>query len=435
MHSSLSKVIQPLAGRPMLQWSVMACRRATGGEPTVIVPPESDPIRELIGQTGRFVEQQEALGTGHAALQAAASLDGSSELVLITSADMPLIRAETMQRLVELQERGPSVLSMLTAVGAEARGFGRVQRGSDGQIASIVEEDQADPTQLNSPELNLGTYCFRADWLWQQLPALPKSPRGEYFLTDLVQLAVDQGVPVQALQVEDLDEVIGVNTLQHLAEAEAAMRRRINQHWMLSGVRMIDPSTTYVDAEVTIGADSVLLPNSHLQGATVVGARCQIGPNTILREAQIGDDCVVLASVVEGAVLEQGVDVGPFARLRKGARLGSGVHVGNFGEIKNSTLAPGVKVGHFSYLGDATIGADVNIGAGTITCNFDGERKHPTVIGAGAFIGSDTMLVAPVSIGEGARTGAGAVVTKDVPAHKLAAGVPARVIRDLKPDD
>lgn len=435
MRSSTPKVIQRLAGLPMLQWSVDACRQATGGEPTLVVPPESEQIRAAIGANGRYVVQQEPLGTGHAALQAAELLGGSSELVLVINADLPLLRAETFTKLIELQQRNAGPLSMLIAESAEARGFGRVQRDETGRITAIVEEDQADQAQLQNRELNVGAYCFKADWLWQQLPELPKSPRGEYFLTDLVEQLLSTGGEVQALTLRDPDESIGVNTMEHLAEAEAALRRRINRGWMSRGVRMIDPSTTYVDATVRIGADTVLLPNTHLLGGTSIGERCEIGPNSMLRDAQVGDRCVVIASVLEGAVLEQEVDVGPYARLRKGAHLGRKVHVGNFGEIKNSTLAEGVKVGHFSYLGDATIGAEVNIGAGTITCNYDGERKHQTVIGAGAFIGSDTMLVAPVTIGDGARTGAGAVVTKDVPAHKLAAGVPARVIRDLTLSD
>lgn len=432
MGSGFAKVLQPLAGRPMLLWSVMACRQATGSEPTLIVPPDSQQIRAAVGEQAHFVEQREPLGTGHAARQAADRLDGRAELVLVTSADMPLLQADTFVRLIELQRESSGPFSMVTVVSAEARSFGRVQRDREGRIAAVVEEDLADRQQLQSQELNVGAFCFRSDWLWEQLAQLPKSARGEYLLTDLVQVAARAGDPLLALRIEDPDEAIGVNTLQHLAEAEAAMRRRINRKWMAAGVRMVDPATTYIEAEVRIGAESVLLPNTYLRGSTVIGAQCEIGPNAILLDAQVGDRCIVLSSVLEGAVLEDGVDVGPFARLRKGARLGSGVHVGNFGEIKNSTLAPGVKVGHFSYLGDATIGADVNIGAGTITCNFDGERKHPTVIGARAFIGSDTMLVAPVSVGEGARTGAGSVVTKDIPPYKLAAGVPARVIRDLK---
>jgi bifunctional UDP-N-acetylglucosamine pyrophosphorylase/glucosamine-1-phosphate N-acetyltransferase len=223
--------------------------------------------------------------------------------------------------------------------------------------------------------------------------------------------------------------VTGINTRAQLAEAEAGLRRRVNARWMAEGVTLIDPDSTYIELTVTLGRDTVLWPNTHLQGQTVVGAECVIGPNTIVRDSTLGDGSHVECSVLEGAWLGESVEVGPFAHLRQGARLERGAHMGNFGEIKNSTLGPGVKMGHFSYIGDAVIGADTNIGAGTITCNYDGVRKNKTVIGAGAFIGSDTMLVAPVTLGDHARTGAGSVVTKDVPPDSLAVGVPARVIR------
>jgi bifunctional UDP-N-acetylglucosamine pyrophosphorylase/glucosamine-1-phosphate N-acetyltransferase len=218
----------------------------------------------------------------------------------------------------------------------------------------------------------------------------------------------------------------------HLAEASLLLRERINQAWMLAGVTLIDPSTTYIETSVSLGIDTVIWPNTHLRGATQIGENCDIGPNTIIQSTKIGDGCKVRASVLEQAEVEDGVDIGPFAHLRKGAHLASGVHMGNFGEVKNSYLGPGTKMGHFSYIGDATIAEDVNIGAGTITCNFDGKQKHPTVIEEGVFIGSDTMLVAPIKIGKGARTGAGSVVTKDVPPHTLAVGVPARPIRKLE---
>ena len=251
-------------------------------------------------------------------------------------------------------------------------------------------------------------------------------------MTDTIEIAVGDGLEVQAHVLDDPRQAIGINTRVHLAEAAVLLRERINRHWMLAGVTLIDPASTYIEPGVTIGQDTVIWPNTCLQGKTVVGANCTLGPNSIVRDTRLGNGCKVLASVLESAVVEDDVDIGPFGHLRKGAHLGRGVHMGNFGEIKNSYLAPGVKMGHFSYIGDANIGEDVNIGAGTITCNFDGEKKHPTEIGAGVFIGSDTMLVAPLKIGAGARTGAGSVVTKDVPADTLVVGVPARAIRKLK---
>jgi bifunctional UDP-N-acetylglucosamine pyrophosphorylase/glucosamine-1-phosphate N-acetyltransferase len=282
--------------------------------------------------------------------------------------------------------------------------------------------------------LNAGTYCFSADWLWAALDQIPLSKKGEYYLTDTVALAVNAGLPVQALVCDDLCEVIGINTRVHLAEAEAAMRKRINGMHMLAGVTMVDPNTTYIEAEVSIGRDTVIWPNTYLRGKTSIGEGCTIGPNTLAKDTTIGDGCEILAAVLEKALVEDNVSIGPFARLRKGAHLCKGVHMGNFGEVKDSTLGRGTRMGHFSYIGNATVGADVNIGAGTITCNYDGVHKHPTEIGDGAFIGSDTMLVAPVKVGAHAKTGAGAVVTKDVEADTLVVGVPAKPIRKLNED-
>jgi len=264
------------------------------------------------------------------------------------------------------------------------------------------------------------------------LQRISLSPKGEYYLTDLIAIAVKDGLDVNALTLDDTTEAIGINNRAHLAEAEAALRQRINQRWMVSGVTILDSATTYIHAEVTIGQDTTILPNTMLQGATTIGENCTLGPNTIITDTQIGNRCNILASVLEDAKVDNNVEIGPYCHLRKGAHLASGVHMGNFGEVKNSYLGRGVKMGHFSYLGDATIGKNVNIGAGTITANYDGVNKHRTEIGADAFIGSDTMLVAPIKIGQGARTGAGSVVTKDVPDNTVVVGIPARAVRKKK---
>jgi bifunctional UDP-N-acetylglucosamine pyrophosphorylase/glucosamine-1-phosphate N-acetyltransferase len=250
---------------------------------------------------------------------------------------------------------------------------------------------------------------------------------GEYYLTDMIPIAAAEGLPNVGLITDDLDETIGVNTRVHLAEAESALRRRVNRYWMMEGVTILDPQTTYIHEDVTIGRDTVILPNTHLQGTTSIGIDCTIGPNAIIVDSMIGDECKVEASVLEEAVLEAHVDVGPFAHLRKGAYLAVGVHVGNFGEIKNSRLGAGTRMGHFSYIGDAEVGRDVNIGAGTITANYDGVHKHKTIIGDHAFIGSDTILRAPLTVGANSKTGAGSVVTKNVPPNHLAVGLPARM--------
>ena len=436
MRSSLPKVLHPLLGQPMAWHALETARQVTGAQPVMVIGHGAEVVRQALGpQAATYVVQEPQLGTGHAVMQAEPLLRGACDLVLVTYADMPLISPDTLRQLVAAHQNNNAMITLVTVIAADPRGFGRILRDASGQVQAIVEEAQATPEQLAIRELNASVYCFSADWLWLALQRIPLSPKGEYYLTDLVELAVANGLPVQALVADDPAEMIGVNTRVHLAEAEALLRRRINQAWMLQGVSMINPEATYIEPGVSIGADTVLWPGTYLHGSTTIGSGCELGPNTIIHDSQVGDGCTILASVLEGAILEDHVEVGPFARLRKGAHLASGVHMGNFGEIKNSYLGPGTKMGHFSYIGDANIGAEVNIGAGTITCNFDGTHKHPTEIGEGAFIGSDTMLVAPVKIGAGARTGAGAVVTRDVPPFSLAVGVPARTIRKLEPPE
>lgn len=429
MKSHLPKVLHPILGKPMAWYSLMAARQVTGSPPLMVIGHAADQVRQALGDSAHYVLQEQQLGTGHAVLQAAPALRGKTDLVLVTYADMPLLTGETLERMVSTQVAQGGAFTMLTVQLDDPHGFGRVVRSLAGNVLAIIEEAQATPEQRLIQELNVGAYCFEAEWLWQALPRIPISPKGEYYLTDLVAIAVADGKQVQALTMPDAREMIGINTRVHLAEATGLMRQRINRRWMQEGVTMIDPETVYIDPEVSIGMDTVLWPGTMLQGTTQIGEACVIGPNAIIQDTLIGNRCTVLASVLEHAVLEDDVEIGPFGHLRKGAHLAQGVHMGNFGEVKNSYLGPGTKMGHFSYLGDATIGEDVNIGAGTITCNYDGQHKHPTQIGAGAFIGSDTMLVAPVTIGEGAKTGAGAVVTKDVAPKTLVVGVPARAIR------
>ena len=435
MKSRLPKVLHPLAGVPLVDWSIEACSQATKKKPYLVVGPASEELRRQADEKCIFIEQTERLGTGHAVMQVRESLEGKTDLILVAHADMPLLRSDTFERLITRQSESSGPLTILTAEVQESRGFGRITRDQSGRIQGVIEELHATPEERAIRELNVGAYVFQADWLWENLPKLPLSPKGEYYLTDMVSLAVEQKQTVESVCVTSLDEVIGVNTREHLAEAEHAVRMRINRRWMEEGVTIIDPATTYIGLDVQIGQDTVILPNTHFEGITSIGENCRIGPNSIIRSSVVGNRSQIEASVVEGATLEEDVEIGPFAHLREGAHLCRGVHMGNFGEVKNSRLEAGVKLGHFSYIGDAHIGENTNIGAGTITCNYDGENKHRTEIGADVFIGSDTMLVAPLKIGRGARTGAGSVVTKDVPDWSLAAGVPARVIRKLDNHD
>ena len=432
MKSRLPKVLHPVCGEPMIEFALRAAWEASTELPVVVVGHGADSVREFLGDAARCVIQDPPLGTGHAVLQAESLLRDQTDLVLVTYADMPLLRPETLKQLVETQKKNRGPITIMTVVTSDPRGFGRVVRGPDGSVQAIVEEVAATPEQLSIKELNAGAYCFRAEWLWEALHRIPVSKAGEYFLTDTVGLAAADGLKVKAVINDNLVDTIGINTRVQLAEAESAMRDRINTGHMLGGVTLVDPASTFIEPDVVIGRDTVIWPNTHLRGETVIGEDCVIGPETIITDSKIGNSCKVMKSVLEGALLEDGVDMGPFARLRKGAHLCAGVHMGNFGEVKDSTLGPGTKMGHFSYIGNATIGPNVNIGAGTITCNFDGENKFPTEIGEGAFIGSDTMLVAPVKLGAGARTGAGAVVTRDVESDTLVVGVPARAIKKLE---
>lgn len=434
MHSDIPKVLHPLMGKPIFEYAIESAHAATGEKPVMVIGHDAERIRSAAGDRARFVLQEPQLGTGHALLQTRPLLENEADLILLTTADMPLLSPATLRSVIDAHQQAARhspapPITLLFLKGDNTRGFGRIVRGPDGSVQAIVEEKDAPHHETPPYELNASVYCFTARWLWEYLPQIPLSSTGEYYLTDLVSLAAQSGYTVQALPIQDTWEAIGINNRLHLAEAEAVLRRRINERWMLSGVTILDPQTTYIEPDVQIGKDTVLWPNSYLHGSTAIGEACVIGPNSLIYDSQIGSHCRVLFSMLEKAILEDEVEVGPFARLRKGAHLARGVHMGNFGEIKNAYLGPGTKMGHFSYIGDATIGAGVNIGAGTITCNYDGERKHHTEIESGAFIGSDTMLVAPVKIGSGASTGAGAVVTKDVPPDTLAVGMPARVIR------
>ncbi|MBN2118200.1 MAG: bifunctional UDP-N-acetylglucosamine diphosphorylase/glucosamine-1-phosphate N-acetyltransferase GlmU [Anaerolineales bacterium] len=433
MKSDLPKVLHPLCGKPMIWHVLEALKPAATEKPVVVIGYGAERVRKFVGDAAECVLQEPQLGTGHAVLQAESSLKGKTDLVIVTYADMPLLRAETFRQLVETQRLNPGPFSLLTVIADDPRGFGRIVRKDDGTVGAIVEEYVATPGQRAIKELNVGAYCFNADWLWEALHRIEPNPKkGEYYLTDIVEIAARDNLPVQAVVHDDFVETIGINSRFHLSEAEAALRMRINREHMLNGVSMMDPAATYIDVEAKIGRDTTLMPNTYILGGTEIAEGNVIGPNTVIRDSRIGNRCKVFASVLEGAVLEDDVDMGPFARLRKGAYLKSHVHMGNFGEVKDSTLHEGVKMGHFSYIGNADIGSNTNIGAGTITCNYDGEKKHPTEIGEDVFIGSDTMLVAPIKLGAGARTGAGSVVTKNVPEDTLVVGVPARAIRKLE---
>ena len=405
---------------------------AAGHHPVVVVvPPDSSAIVKTLGEAFQYAVQNNPLGTGDALLHARDAVVGHDN-ALVMNADVPLIRNQTLSALTETHVRSECPVTMLTSIVADPSGLGRVVRDTAGRVTAVVEQIEADTETLMLDEVNVGVYCFRTEWLWRFLPGVEPSCLGEVYLTKLIEHAASSGGGVATHTVADPIEALGINNRVELSTAESVLRERIRRYWMLEGVSMADPQSVYIDYDVEIGIDTTVLPNTHLLGRTIIGEECEIGPNSIIDGTTVGDRSQVIASVIEGSTLESDVTVGPFSHLRAGSHLETGVHIGNFGEVKNSRIGSGTKSGHFSYIGDARVGSNVNFGAGSITCNFDGENKHETVIGNDVFIGSDTMLVAPVTIGARSYTAAGSVVNRDVPPDSGAIGAPARIRSKLR---
>lgn len=431
MKSRLAKVLHPVGGKPFIEHCVRIAQSVSAHKPVVVVSPDAAQLRAALDDRVSFAVQSDQLGTGHAVMAAETAVSAGSDVVVMYG-DMPLIQGETLARLCAERHRLGAAVVMTTLITENARGFGRVVRDAGGSVRAVVEEVACTPEQLAIREVNVGLYCFDGAWVWQALRQIQRNPqKGEYFLTDLVEIAAAGNHSLSAVACADPDEFIGINTRVDLADAESALRRRINRRHMLNGVTLLDPATTYIETDVEIGMDTTVLPNTHLRGATRIGEGCVIGPETTLVNALVGNHSHIQKSVVLDSRIGNHVEMGPFSRLRPGCHIHDHVHIGNFAEAKNSDIGAHTHIGHFSYMGDTTCGEHVNYSAGVITCNYDGAVKSRTVIGDYAFVGSDTLLVAPVAMGARARTGAGAVVTKDIPADTLAVGMPARVIRQL----
>lgn len=428
MRSRQPKVLHPICGRPMLAYALDAARAATSADPLVVISPAATAIREAFEGQARFAMQEEPRGTADALLAAMTALEDEAGELLVIGGDTPFLSAATLGSLLAERRARGARLALLTTHPADPDGYGRIVRDASGRVTGIVEDKDATPGERAIGEVNAGVYALDASWARRSLGVVSASAvSGEVYVTDLVRLAFGEGKGGIAVLEAAPQEAAGINDRVQLAAAEAEMRRRILEAHMRAGVTIVDPATTYVDATVILGTDVRLEPGAILRGRTSVGAEAVIGAGSQIVDSVIGERSRVWASVLEGAQVEEDVHIGPFAHLRTGAVIGRGSRIGNFAEVKQSRLGESVQQHHFSYIGDADVGAKVNVGAGTVTANYDGARKNRTIIGEGAFIGSDSMLVAPVEIGAGAMTAAGSVVTKDVPPGKLAVGVPARI--------
>ena len=431
MKSLTPKVLHCLCGKELLRYPVELMGRLGIDRVVVVVSPANqDAVKELLGDSVEYAVQPSKTGTAGAVEAAGSILRGQAQQVLVMGGDSPLMTEGSVRTLINGHLEAGLKMSILSGIVQGGRGLGRINRdqGSQQEVLGIVEDSQDNARDGHQIEVNSGVYCFQADWLWENISQARPADGQERYLTDLASIAANQGDSVVAKLAEDPDEVLGINNRVELARLEDIQRRRIREHWMLEGVTISDPSSVMIDAGVKIGQDTLVLPNTLLLGSTVIGSDCEVGPGSVVNDSTIGDGCRVTSSVLEDAVMEPGVEIGPFSHLRPGAYLEAGVHIGNFVEIKESRFAAHSVMGHFGYIGDASIGPRVNVGAGTVTCNYDGKDKHRTVVEEDAFIGCDTMLVAPVTVGAGAATGAGAVITKDVPPARLAVGVPAKII-------
>jgi bifunctional UDP-N-acetylglucosamine pyrophosphorylase/glucosamine-1-phosphate N-acetyltransferase len=423
MKSDLVKVLHPVAGTPMLSFSLDLARSLHPDRLVVVVGFQRDLVRQRFSAPDIiFADQEEQLGTGHAVSVARQDLKDLEGTVLILCADVPLLTEGTVRKFLQAHEDGGATLSVLTTMPQNPGGYGRVVRGEDGLLLRIVEDKDLRAGEEKIREINTGIYAVEAKFLFSALGSLSdQNAQKEYYLTDIVEKASSQGKKAQACLAEDPFEVMGINSRLDLAKASQALRQKIAEHHMMAGVTLMDPLTTYIDRGVEIGKDTVIYPNCYLLGKTSLGEGCLVEPGCKLTDTRVGNFVTIkTSSVISESVIEDRVEVGPFAHLRPLTVLREGSKIGNFVEVKKSVIGKGTKANHLSYIGDATLGEKVNIGAGTITCNYNGRKKHQTIIEDGVFVGSNTELVAPVKIGRGAIIGAGSTITKEVPPETLA---------------
>ena len=432
MRSRIPKPLHPLCGLPMTAHVIRACRSAGIARVVVVVGHEADAVKAGLGDEVEYALQTTQRGTGDAVNSAKELLGDWPGTIVVLVGDMPLLPAASLETLLARHRESQAAATLLTALSEDATGYGRIVRDASGNFTRIVEQKDASPEEQKIREWNPSIYAFQGPELWRALTEVtPNNAQGEYYLTDTAGILAAQGKSVLAIPAADASLVVGINNRVELANVAGMMRRRILNEMMLSGVSITDPANTYIDVDVTVGQDTVIEPNTYLLRGTAIGEQCVIGPSTRIERSTLGNNVRVVMSQVTESVLGNGVKVGPFAHLRPNSRLADNVKIGDFVEVKNSTLGIGAQASHLSYIGDAEIGAGVNIGAGAITCNYDGVNKFKTIVGDGAFIGSNSTLIAPVTIGAGAFVAAASPVNEDVPPEALAI---ARVRPTIKPD-
>ena len=429
MKSALPKVLQPLAGATLVERVLASARNLQPERRLLIVGHQAERVEQQLSAVEglEFVLQQPQNGTGHAVQQLMPALEGFSGELLVLNGDVPLLRAETIDELVSTHRSSGADVTLLTARLADPTGYGRVFADASGQVSGIVEHRDCSEDQRSNNLTNAGIYCFNWEKLAATLPQLSTdNDQGELYLTDTVAM-LDKAMHVE---VADPDEVNGINNRKQLAQCEAVLQERLRDHWMNEGVTFVDPTSCTLSEHCSFGRDVVIEPQTHLRGSCSLGDGCRIGPGSVLEDAKVGNNVTVMLSVVRSAEIGDDVAIGPYAHLRPGADIGDGCKIGNFVEVKKSRLNPGSKVNHLSYIGDAQLGAGVNVGAGTITANYDGINKHQTVIGDGSKTGANSVLVAPVTIGTNVTIGAGSTITKNVPNNALAIGRGKQFIKE-----
>ncbi|EOE6412275.1 bifunctional UDP-N-acetylglucosamine diphosphorylase/glucosamine-1-phosphate N-acetyltransferase GlmU [Enterococcus hirae] len=421
MKSKLYKVLHPVSGQPMVEHIINRVSETNPDQIITIVGHGAEQVKAQLGERSEYALQAEQLGTGHAVLQAASFLQGKEGTTLVISGDTPLLTTATLNNLFEYHQGKNASATILTAQAEDPTGYGRIIRDHIGIVEKIVEQKDTTPEEALVQEINTGTYCFDNQALFEALNKVgTDNAQGEYYLTDIIEILKDAGKTVAAYQTEDFDESMGVNDRIALAKANELMRQRINKMHMVNGVSFVDPATTYIDAGVEIGSDTVIEAGVQLQGKTVIGSDCVIGAHSRIVDSVIEDHVVVEHSVIEKSLVKSHADVGPFAHLRPKAEIGEGVHIGNFVEVKNAEIGKNTKVGHLTYVGDATLGEEINVGCGVVFVNYDGKNKHRTTIGDHSFIGSNANIIAPVEIAKNTSVAAGSTITEDIPEYAMA---------------